>query len=148
MATEWGAEIELDHPQLDAQHDQLFQCLRAAAGALEGRSAAVAERVSAFADALMEHLAAEEALMDETRYPDRGRHKAAHELFVADFLQMREELREKGPTPLVEEWIRTRLPEWLRFHIRVNDAPLAAHLRRRLEPGEARPRKGDGRHLS
>lgn len=87
--------------------------------------------------------------MDDLLYPERVRHKSAHELFVADFEQMRAELRAKGPTQVVANWIRRRIPEWLKFHIRVNDQPFAAWLlRRRDEAEKPRPRKGDTRTKS
>lgn len=149
MSSEFTSEMVLDQPELDREHALLMTRLGNLAGALDGSRAEAEEAAAAFADQLMAHLAAEEALMEETLYPERGRHKSAHELFVADFLQMREELREKGLTPLVVGWVQTRIPEWLRFHIRVNDVPLAAHLaRRRPQPGDALRRKGDGRRLS
>ncbi|MGC3996268.1 MAG: hypothetical protein QM767_01515 [Anaeromyxobacter sp.] len=57
-----------------------------------------------------------------------------------DLNQLGGELAQKGPTPLVAEWLRVRVPEWLRFHIQVNDARLAEHLlRRRANAG--RPRR-------
>ncbi len=150
MSADLTADDLLDHPDLDRHHALLLARLGRVAGVLDRPRDEIDAAVSAFADELMAHLASEEALMEDTLYPERARHKSAHELFVADFLQMREELREKGPTPVVEEWIRTRIPDWLRFHIRVNDAPLAAHVaRRRPQPGDVVRRKGDGnRHLS
>ncbi|BDG05832.1 bacteriohemerythrin [Anaeromyxobacter oryzae] len=149
-STDWTRELVLDNQDMDRQHAVLFARLTAVSELLDGGPRPELERaVAALADDLMAHLASEEALMEETLYPERARHKSAHELFVADFLQMREELREKGPTPPVTEWLRIRIPEWLRFHVRVNDAPFAAYLaRRRPQPGDARQRKGDGRRLS
>lgn len=83
--------------------------------------------------------------MEETLYPDRGRHRSAHEMFVSDLVQLRGELQQKGSSEVVADWIRTRIPEWLRFHIRVNDAPLAAYLSRQAErQGDTRPRRGNG----
>lgn len=149
MAADWTHDLILDVEDLDRPHAVLVARLATAGALLDAPRAELEQAVSAFIDDLMAHLAAEEALMEETLYPERARHKSAHEMFVSDLLQLREELREKGPTPVVGEWIRTRIPEWFRFHVKVNDAPLAAHLaRRRPQPGDARQRKGDGRRLS
>ncbi len=131
MATDWTPELTVNHDLLDRHHVDLFRRLRDAAaaadaGALPALSAAVAD----FADAFLEHVATEEALMDASLYPERGRHRAAHELFVADVVQVRAELRDRGTTPAVLEWVRSRAPEWLRFHIRTNDAPFGAWLAR------------------
>jgi hemerythrin len=129
--SDWSPELTLNHELLDEDHVEIFRRITAAAAVLDGPTARVEEAVAALADALVTHLATEERLMEESLYPERARHRSAHELFMADFLQMRDELREKGPTPLVSDWIRRRIPEWLRFHIRVNDLPFGLHLSRR-----------------
>lgn len=149
MTAEWSPELILNHELLDAQHMEVFRRLAEAGAALRGDREALETALAAFADALMEHVSAEEQIMEETFYPERVRHRSAHEMFVADLGQMRAELARTGPTPDVEAWILTRIPEWLRFHIRVNDAPLGEYLARRRpqRPGEHR-RNPSGRHLS
>jgi hemerythrin len=135
----WSPELTLNHDLLDEQHVEIFRRLELAVRALEGPAAGVDEAVAALADALVTHLAAEERLMDESLYPERKRHRSAHELFMADFEQMREELRRLGATPVVADWLGRRIPEWLGFHIRVNDLPLGAFLSRRRAIGTAPP---------
>lgn len=147
MAVEWSPELTLNDETLDAQHVELFRKLEEAAAALGGPSEAVDAAVEAVAEALLDHLSAEERLMEETLYPERIRHKSAHELFLADFEQMRRELRASGPTDSVADWVRRRIPEWLRFHIQVNDEPFGEWLaRRRVPAGDGSPsRKSSGR---
>jgi hemerythrin len=146
---EWTPELTLNHDLLDEQHVEIFRRLGDAVRALEGPAAGVDEAVVALAEALIVHLAAEERLMDEALYPERKRHRSAHELFMADFEQMREELGRLGPTPLVADWLGRRIPEWLGFHIRVNDAPLGAFLSRRRAVGAPeRPARQNGRRAS
>ncbi len=150
MATEWSPELTLNHELLDAQHVEVFRRLAEAGAALHGDRARLEAAVAAFTDALLDHVSTEEQIMEETFYPERVRHRSAHEMFVSDLQQMRAELARLGQTPDVEAWILQRLPEWLRFHIRVNDAPLGEYLARRRppRPGDARPRRPSGRHLS
>lgn len=148
MPSSWTPELSLNNAELDGQHAELFRLLEAAALAVEGGGAPGVERaLTAFGDALLAHVGAEDAIMDESLYPERGRHKLAHELFVHDFLQMREELREKGPTPVVAQWVGTRIPEWLRFHIVVNDTPLGDWLAGRRGASKAAAR-GASKRLS
>jgi len=145
MSSDWTHDLVVNHEVLDRQHATLFARLARAEAALDGPAAEVDRALSAFADDLMAHLANEERLMEETLYPDRGRHRSAHEMFVSDLVQLRGELQQKGSSEVVADWIRTRIPEWLRFHIRVNDAPLAAYLSRQAErQGDTRPRRGNG----
>jgi hemerythrin len=140
---DWTPDLTLNHDLLDAQHVEIFRKLRDAAEVLDGPVARVEAAVAALGETLVTHLAAEERLMDEVLYPERIRHRSAHELFTADFLRMRDELTQHGATPLVADGLRRRIPDWLRFHIRVNDLPFGAFLARRsARVGEpARPRK-------
>lgn len=131
MSSEWTPDLTLNHELLDGQHAEIFRCLAALADALSGPKDALDQALTGLSDALVTHLAAEEQLMADVLYPERARHKSAHELFMADFLQMRETLREEGASPAVDDWVRRRIPEWLRFHISVNDFPLGVFLARR-----------------
>src|SRR5690349_6217737 len=131
MPSEWTPDLTLNHEMLDSQHADIFRCLAVLADSLSGPREGMEKALAELADALVTHLAAEEQLMSEVLYPERARHKSAHELFMADFLQLRETLREEGLTPAVDDWVRRRIPEWLRFHISVNDFPLGVFLARR-----------------
>jgi hemerythrin len=149
MSTEWTPELIVQHDELDRQHADLFRKVRDAVAALDEPRAVAEAAVRTLAEAVLAHFAIEEQLMDEALYPERARHRAAHELFAADLAQLQESLRVEGPTPQVALSLSRRVPDWLAFHIRVNDAPLAAHLaRRRREPGDVRVRRGDGRRPS
>jgi hemerythrin len=132
MPAEWSPELTLNHELLDGQHVEMFRRLSEAAAALDGGQAdAIVDAVADFVDVFLDHVAVEEAMMDETAYPDSVAHKNAHATFAADLMQVRAALEREGPTAAVGEAIRTRLPEWLRFHIRQNDAPFGEHLARR-----------------
>jgi hemerythrin len=143
---DWTADLKLNHEILDGQHADIFRRIAAVAEALDGPRDAIEDALAALADSLVTHLATEEQLMDDALYPERGRHKSAHELFMADFLQMRSALRDEGPTQAVVDWVTRRIPEWLKFHISVNDHPLGLYLaRRRTLPGGDRPAQGGKR---
>jgi hemerythrin-like metal-binding protein len=131
---EWTPELTVNVDLLDHHHVELFRLLARGAAALDaGDAAELGSAVDDFADALIEHVAVEEALMEESLWPERGRHKSAHELFVADLVKARTDLRAGGPTPAFAEWLRVRAPDWLRFHIQTNDVPFGAHLARRRQ---------------
>lgn len=142
---DWTSQLTLNHELLDAQHAEIFRCLAALGDALAGPREGIEAAVAALSDALVTHLASEERIMEESLYPERARHRSAHELFMADFLQMRRLLHAEGPTPAVSDWITRRIPEWLRFHISVNDHPLGLYLARRRQLSGAPSRDGGRR---
>lgn len=147
MTRDWTPEVTLNHELLDRQHVEIFRRLQQAVAALDRSRADLEAAVAGLADALVDHVAVEERIMDETLYPERVRHRSAHEMFLADFGKLRDELRAQGPTASVAEGLRVRVPEWLRFHIRVNDQPLGLFLVRRQKPG-LRPQKDNGKRPS
>jgi hemerythrin-like metal-binding protein len=120
MVTEWSPELTLNHDLLDSQHVRLFRLLDVASAA-----------VNRFGEALAEHVAAETRMMEETLYPERNRHRTSHELLLSDVARVQAGLASSGPTPRLLEVVRVHMPEWLRFHTRVNDGPLGAYLARR-----------------
>ena len=130
-------DVLLNHPLLDEQHAEVFRLIDALGVALRGPEEEIEPAASALADALVTHLATEERIMDDTLYPERSRHRSAHELFMADFLQFRNRLRDEGPTADTRDWATRRIPEWLRFHISANDFPLGVYLARRAAKGLA-----------
>ena len=147
MTSDWTPELTLNHELLDRQHVEIFRRLQEAVTALDGPRAGLEAAVARLGDALVDHVATEERIMDEALYPERVRHRTAHEMFLADFGRLRGDLGAHGPTTSVAEGIRVRIPEWLRFHILVNDQPLGLFLARRHGPGPRLP-KDDGRRPS
>jgi len=105
----------------------------AEAGDLAGTRAAL----GAFRELVIHHFAEEERLMEESRYPDRGRHRAAHELFLQDFAQVSSGL-DQGRLDDAARQLGHRVGEWLKFHVRVNDAPMAEHLAARKGGGRSK----------
>ncbi len=129
MSARLPVEYAVGFEEMDQQHRAILGALGQAAQAAAARDLPAARQVLAgLGDALVAHFAAEEAFMAESRYPDRARHKAAHDLFMQDFAQLGRELSQTGLSDAVVQWITTRVPEWVKFHIRVNDEPLARYL--------------------
>jgi len=132
------SEILCGYRDIDAQHRivlDLLEATRLAANAddLGGTKQAL----GALGDALMGHFQAEEVLMNECTYPERGRHKAAHDIFLQDFHLLTHEIDAMGICPPTLSWLATRLPEWMKFHIQVNDVPLARFLNARQNQAAA-----------
>jgi hemerythrin len=127
-------------PALDAPHADLLQRAADLAAATQARrdreAAAILEGL---VEASARHFAFEEEAMEQTVYPDRAAHRAAHDLFLQDLHASAIEVGQSGVTPRVTEWASGRLQQWLRFHMEVNDRPLARHLQRRASPPGTHP---------
>jgi hemerythrin len=139
MSPRLPPELSVGFEEIDGQHRHLMQCIEAATAAVETDDrASVRDALTELGDYLVAHFAAEESFMAQAAYPDRSRHKAAHDIFMQDFMQLAQELDTSGLSPLVRQWIVARVPEWIRFHIHANDIPLGHFLAaRKFRPAAA-----------
>ena len=150
MTHRLAPELASGFEDIDGQHGVLFQRLDVALQAVQTDNlAATKHALQGLGDYLLAHFAEEEKIMASAAYPERGRHKSAHDLFMQDFVQLTRELDVTGLSVPVVEWIQTRVPEWLKFHIQVNDVPLGHFLAaRRLKhevPAASRATKSRAR---
>jgi hemerythrin len=130
----------LDFPGLDAPHaDMLHRAAELAQAAGARQASKVASILDGLLDATALHFAFEEELMERTGYPERGAHRAAHDLFLQDLHLSAQEIATSGVSPRVLEWATVRLQQWLRFHMEANDRPLTQHLQRVEHAPLARP---------
>lgn len=148
MGARLTSELTSGYEEIDSQHRALLQRLEVAVAAAQSDDLArTRDALTALGDYLVSHFQAEESLMEESGYPERARHKTAHDLFMQDFAQLGKELGAAGLAPPVLTWIATRVPEWLKFHIQVNDLPLGRYLTsRRFRP--VPPARADKRRAS
>lgn len=133
------AELTSGFEEIDGQHRILLDRIDdAMAAARSDDRARTREALTRLGDYLVSHFHAEESMMADSGYPERVRHKSAHDLFLQDFAQLGQELEQAGLCPPVLNWISSRVPEWLKFHIQVNDLPLGRYLmNRRYRPAAA-----------
>ncbi|HET9596330.1 MAG TPA: hemerythrin family protein [Anaeromyxobacteraceae bacterium] len=122
-------ELTCGFEEIDGQHRTLLQRVDAAVQAAKSDDLpATRSALSALGDYLASHFTAEESLMSANTYPERSRHKSAHDLFMQDFAQLQREVESTGLALPNVLWISTRMPEWVKFHIQVNDIPLGRYL--------------------
>jgi len=132
-------ELSVGFEEIDGEHRHILRLIEATQASVDGGDRGeVKTTLSALGDYLMAHFAAEESIMAQAGYPERTRHKAAHDIFMQDFAQLGHEYERSGLSPLVRQWIVARVPEWIRFHIQANDVPLGEFLSaRKFRPESA-----------
>jgi hemerythrin len=129
MTLGWTQALAVGHAEIDAQHQELFrradQLLEAMAAGQSGIIEGLFEFLGSY---VVDHFAAEERLMTDSRFPGYNVHKAAHERFVRDLDALRKLHQSSGASAAVTIKARTWLGEWLKNHIGGTDQMLAKHL--------------------
>ena len=137
-------ELAVGHEAMDAEHRVILRWVGEVRDGVDaGDARATAAALAGLWDATVGHFASEEALMEEFAYPERRPHAGAHQLFLGDLKELISELAERGLAEEVAAWARTRMPEWITFHIETNDAPLARFVHRRTAERLARVIRGE-----
>jgi hemerythrin len=125
----WTPALAVGHPEIDAQHQELF---RRVARLLEAMPGGGGDEVTSLFDFLsiyvVDHFSTEEALMRESGFPGYNVHRAAHERFVRDLDALRALHTASRASAAVTIKAQTWLAQWLKTHIASIDQQLARHL--------------------
>jgi hemerythrin len=129
MTLEWKPAFSTGDAQLDVRHQELFRRADRLLGAAAD-SGDVVPLLGALHAHAAETFAIEEARMLDERYPGFVRHKAEHDRFLEDLLQIAEDHGRHGPDAFgagASRW----LSRWLAEHGAGTDAALARAFARR-----------------
>jgi hemerythrin len=134
MAIHWTPALSVGIDEIDEQHRELFaRAARFAGAAREGRSAAEVGELLDFLHAYaVWHFGLEEAWMRETGYGGYLAHKAEHDAFAEDLLDLAEEHERSGPGIFLARRVEQWLAAWLERHVSATDAELGRFLGRRV----------------
>lgn len=138
-ASGWTPVLALGHEEIDSQHQELFRRVARLVDAMAGGGdPALVSRLFEFLGTYaVDHFAAEERLMLESRFPGYNVHRAAHERFIRDYQSLRKLHEESGANAAVAIKAHTWLSEWLRNHIGKTDQLLARYLLGRSVPASS-----------
>jgi hemerythrin len=132
MSLKWTQALSVGVDEIDDQHRELF---RRAARLLDGLKKGEPEEIGQLIDFLYEyavtHFGAEEDFMRKTRYPGYVRHKAEHDRFISDLLELAAEHDRRGAGAFMALKVNHWLVQWLKDHVSGTDAELGKYLSRR-----------------
>jgi hemerythrin len=124
----WTPALSVGDPAVDAQHRELFRLSELVIACAEQGDGCVAEAIELLHEYAAAHFAHEEDLMRERAYPGLLRHKAEHDRFVEDLLELADAHdrggREAGGAVRLSAW----LTEWMIRHIAVTDTEMGRYL--------------------
>jgi hemerythrin len=133
MAIRWTPALSVGIEEIDEQHRELFaRAARFAEAAAAGRSAVELSELLDFLHAYaVWHFGLEEAWMRDAAYQGYAAHKAEHDRFAEDILDLAEEHERSGPGVFLAHRVEQWLAAWLERHVSATDAEMGQFLGRR-----------------
>lgn len=131
MAIEWKEDLAVGVKEIDDQHKELFRKVSAlfdACSAGKGKEQ-IDPIIKYLQDYAVLHFGAEEKLQKQYNYPEYASHKAQHDQFIKDFLELKGKIELNGVTGLTIVQLNQVLVDWLIKHIRKTDKAFAAFLK-------------------
>lgn len=131
MALEWKPDLAVGVKEIDDQHKELFSKISAlfdACNVGKGKEQ-IDNTVRYLQEYVVLHFNSEEKLQKQYNYPEYINHKAQHDQFIKDFLELKESIDKDGITGLLIIKLNKTLVDWLINHIRKTDKVFAAFLK-------------------
>ena len=125
----WQQEYVTGNPQVDGQHQQIFEIVNALHDAVITRKNLyiLQELLGYLANHTIEHFQTEESLMMAVDYPDYDRHKLTHDHLLAKIDNLLLKFRDRDTRVITTE-ITQFLVEWLAHHIKGEDQKMIQFL--------------------
>jgi hemerythrin len=124
----WDQSYSVKVKQCDEKHQKLFRLMNALHEAMRvGKGRTVLQQIVAeLSDYTKTHFRAEEALMEQAKYPALAGHRLEHHKFVTQISEFQRDLNAGtgGNSVAVLEFLK----DWLVKHIKKLDQSYSAHL--------------------
>lgn len=127
----WSANLSVNVPKIDAQHQQLFKALtdlQEAMKAGKGKEE-VLKTIDFLSNYVDKHFADEEELMKKNNYPDFEKHKQIHEKFKSFVKEQRQKVSAQGADLIIVVQLQQKLGDWLISHIASEDKKYAPFIK-------------------
>jgi hemerythrin len=131
MAIEWKDDLSVGVKEIDDQHKELFDKIAAlfdACNSGKGKDQ-IDSTIKYLQDYVVLHFGSEEKLQKQNNYPDYINHKAQHDQFIKDFLELKSNIDKDGITGLTIIKLNKTLVDWLINHIRKTDKVFGVFLK-------------------
>lgn len=116
----------LGHCTIDTLHEEMLMLLLIATSAPDST---LRNNLVCLQRHCEHHFAQEELLMVEHHFAGYKEHRSEHQQLLAEFNGM-DAAAARGRQQLVRAWLRERVSEWFRLHVRNMDSLLVSHFRK------------------
>ncbi|NLM36780.1 MAG: hemerythrin family protein [Firmicutes bacterium] len=131
MLIKWTPQYAVGVPEIDRQHQELFSKvndLLVACRQGEGKQK-IGSLLSFLGDYVKIHFGTEEKFMRDQAYPEYEKHRAEHEKFVGNFLELKAKFEAEGAGLWLLAHTNRVVVDWLINHIMMTDTKLGSFLK-------------------
>jgi hemerythrin len=130
MAIQWTDDLATGKDEIDEQHREIFRRINSLFDACnQGKGKHEVVKVISFLDEyIVIHFGIEERHMLTRSYPRYAEHKAQHEAFKKQFLDLKKKIETEGPGVHTVIATNQMVVNWFLNHIRKVDTQLGAFL--------------------
>jgi hemerythrin len=127
----WTPKLAVGVPQIDEEHQELFDRVNKLLEAMQASKAKeeLAPLLGFLTDYVDVHFGGEQKLMQKHRYPAATEHLSQHAYFVAEYKTLAAEVQKAGPSALITIKLNKLLCDWLRDHVSSTDKKFGEFLR-------------------
>lgn len=139
---EWSKEYETGNELVDSEHKEIFKLTKEMLSDVftDKRERAVSS-AEFLVDYTSRHFGHEEALMDESTYPETAKHKSQHRSFVRKVENLNARLKSETDISSLSIAVNETIVNWLAEHVLNSDKRLANHYKEWQRRVEAHSRK-------
>ncbi|MEI7474207.1 MAG: bacteriohemerythrin [bacterium] len=134
MLLKWKDDLLVGVGTIDDQHKELFDMVNKLSEASNtGQSKEVIKDMIDFlGNYVIDHFSQEEALQQKYNYPKYTEHKAKHEAFIAQFVDVKNKIEAEGINIKYIIQVNQIIATWLVTHVSKVDKELGAFLKDKL----------------
>lgn len=127
-------DMETGVAKIDEQHRELINRINAVVtmGSQAFSKEETEKTLNLLGEYVVKHFTDEEELQRQCNYPKYEMHKALHQDFVNEFLQMKKEFAEKGNTSKFTVYLTQTVTSWVIKHIKGSDVELGKYYREHM----------------
>jgi len=129
----WRRSYETGNEQVDKEHKEIFRMVEELIANFDDSSPAEVDKtINYLAEYTVDHFKHEEAIMEESQYPQLDEHKKQHDDFVLEVLDLQKRVQKRANESINSIDVKVVIANWLVDHVLGSDKEMADYHRKYL----------------
>jgi hemerythrin len=127
----WTPDLAVDDGRIDEQHRELFDRIGKLVEAIKSKTCKyeIGPTTKFLEEYILKHFGDEETMMQEAGFPDFESHKAIHDNFISNFMDLKKELESETSNYSKSVYTNQIVVDWILDHINEMDKSFGRYLK-------------------